>query len=157
MFLGLGTTLNKCQKSANERFLKYLNDKNLLLATFLDPRYKDKFFPNEEADSYRENVIKCLVDYSKSFQQKGQMEFQPEVSFSSSTKNLDFDFSKCFESFIKNQNNLIENLSISEAMQETESKHYLRVKNEVLVDLSQDIIMQKDRPLAWWGANKNFK
>ena len=45
-----------------------------------------------------------------------------------------------------------------EAMQETESKHYLKVKNEVLVYLSQDIIMQKDRPLAWWGANKsNFK
>ena len=86
------------------------------------------------------------------------MEFQLEVSFSSSTKNLDFDFSKCFKSFIKNQNNLIENLSISEAMQETESKHYLRVKNEVLVHLSQDIIIQKDRSLAWWGANKsNFK
>ena len=43
-------------------------------------------------------------------------------------------------------------------MQETESKHYLKVKSEVLVYLSQDIIMQKDRPLAWWGANKsNFK
>ena len=66
------------------------------------------------------------------------MEFQPEVSFSSSTKNLDFDFSKCFESFIKNKNTLIENTSISEAMQETESKHYLKVKNEVLVYLSQD-------------------
>ena len=83
------------------------------------------------------------------------MEFQPEVSFSSSTKNLDFDFSKCFESFIKNKNALIENTSVSEAMQETESKHYLKVKNELLVYLSQDIIMQKDRPLAWWAANKN--
>ena len=86
------------------------------------------------------------------------MEFQPEVRFSSSTKNLDFDFSKCFESFIKNKNTLIENTSISEAIQETESKHYLKKKNEVFVYLSQDLIMQKDRPFAWWGANKsNFK
>ena len=53
------------------------------------------------------------------------MEFQCEVSFSLSTKNLDFDFSKCFESFIKNKNALIENTPIFEAMQETESKHYL--------------------------------
>ena len=67
LFLGLGTTLNKCQESANERFQKYLNDKNLILATFLDPRYKDKFFPGKEADRYCENVIKWLVDYS-SFQ-----------------------------------------------------------------------------------------
>ena len=155
LFLGLETTLNECQKSANKRFQKYLNDKNLTLATFLDPRYKDKFFPSEEADSYRENVIKCLVDYSRSFQQKDQTEFQPEVSFSLSTKNLDFDFSKCFESFVKNKNPLIEKTSISEAMQETESKHYLKMKNEVLMYLSQDIIMQKDHPLAWWGANKS--
>ena len=49
LFLGLGTTLNECQKSANERFQKYLNDKNLILATFLDPRYKYKFFPRKEA------------------------------------------------------------------------------------------------------------
>ena len=62
LFLGLGTTLNECQKSANERFLKYLNDKNLLLATFLGPRYKNKFFPSKEADSYCENVIKWFVD-----------------------------------------------------------------------------------------------
>ena len=148
LILGLGTTLNKCQKSANERFQKYLNDKNLILGTFLDSRYKDKFFPSED-DSYRENVIKWLVDYSKRFQQKDQMEFQPEVSFSLSIKILEFDFSKCFESFIKNKNTLIENTSISEAMEETESKHYLKVKNEVLVYLSQD------HPLAWWGANKS--
>ena len=63
-----------------------------------------------------------------------------------------------FQNAIKNKKTLIENTSISEAMQETESKHYLEVKNEVLVYLSQYIIMQKDRPVAWWGANKsNFK
>ena len=100
--------------------------------------------------------MSCRLFKFSTFQD--QMEFQPEVSFSSSTKNLDFDFSKCFESFIKNPNALIENTSISEAMQETESKHYLKVKNEVLVYLSQDIIMQKDHLLAWRGANKsNFK
>ena len=32
------------------------------------------------------------------------------------------------------------------------------MKSEVLVYSSQGIIMQKDCPLAWWGANKsNFK
>ncbi|XP_065684261.1 zinc finger BED domain-containing protein 4-like [Hydra vulgaris] len=73
-----------------------------------------------------------LKEYcSKSFQQNDQIEFQPEVSSSSSTTNLDFDFSKCFENFIKNKNTLIENTSISEVLQETESKHYIKLKNEV--------------------------
>ena len=62
LFLGLGTTLNESQKSANKRFQKYLNDKYHILATFLDPRYEDKFFLSEEADSYCENVIKWLLD-----------------------------------------------------------------------------------------------
>ena len=115
LFLELGTTLNECQKSANERIQKYLNE------------------------------------YQK-------IKWNFNLRFSSSTKNLDFDFSKWFESFIKNKNALIENTSVSESMQETESKHYLKVKNEVLVYLSQDIIMQKGCPLAWWGENKsNFK
>ena len=149
LFLGLGTTLKECKKSANKRFEKYLNDKNLILATFLDPRYKNNFFPNEDADSYFENIIKWLVDCSKSLQQKDHMEFQPEVSLSSSTINLDFNFSKCFENFVKNKNNLIENKSISEVLQETENKHYLKLKNEVLIYLSQDIIMQQDSPIVW--------
>ncbi|XP_065684388.1 zinc finger BED domain-containing protein 4 [Hydra vulgaris] len=155
LFFGLGTILKECKNSANEKFEKYLNDKNLILATFLDPRYKNNFFPTEVADSYLENIIKWLVDCSKSFQQNDHIEFQPEVSSSSSTTNLDFDFSKCFENFIKNKNTLIENTSISEVLQETESKHYIKLKNEVLMYLSQDIIMQQDSPIVWWGANRN--
>ena len=80
------------------------------------------------------------------------MEFQPEVSFSSSTKNLDFDFLKCFESFIKNQNTLIEKISISEAMQERESKHYLKVKNEVLVYFEPGHNHAKRLPFSMVGS-----
>ena len=29
LFSGLGTTLEECKKSANERFEKYLNDKDI--------------------------------------------------------------------------------------------------------------------------------
>nr|XP_047135321.1 zinc finger BED domain-containing protein 4-like [Hydra vulgaris] len=132
LFFGLGTILKECKNSANERFEKYFNDKNLILATFLDPRYKNNFFPTEEADSYFENIIKWLLDCSKSFQQNDHIEFQPEVSSSS-----------------------IKKTSISEILQETESKHYIKLKNEVLTYLSQDIIMQQDSPIVWWGANRN--
>ena len=104
---------------------------------------------NKEADSYLENIIKWLVDCSKSLPQKDHTDFQPEVSVSSSKINLDFDFSKCFENFIKNKNTLIENSSTSEVLQETESKDYLKLKKEVLMYLSLDIIIQQDSPSLW--------
>ena len=58
LFLGLGTTLNKCQKSANERFQKYLNDKNLISATFLGPRYKESFFEAKKLIA----IVKILLN-----------------------------------------------------------------------------------------------
>lgn len=43
-FSGLGSMLTSLKASANARFSKYLSNSNIILATFLDPRYKGNLF-----------------------------------------------------------------------------------------------------------------
>ena len=50
LFAGLGTTLIAWKGSVKDRFRSYFNDKNLILATYLDPRFKTTFLPDEHDD-----------------------------------------------------------------------------------------------------------
>jgi hypothetical protein len=54
LFEGLQGTITEIEEAANTRFLKYLHDKNLITATFLDPRYKIRYFQTD----YNEGVLK---------------------------------------------------------------------------------------------------
>lgn len=60
-FSDLSTTLNALKVSLDSRFKRYLKDYNVLLSTFLDPRYKTHFF-NDNAD----DIVICKVSLSNS-------------------------------------------------------------------------------------------
>ena len=47
LFSDLGSTLSAWKSSVELRLSSYISDKNLILATFLNPRFKDKFLEQE--------------------------------------------------------------------------------------------------------------
>ena len=51
---GLGATLAILSEDLTKRFQKYLDDTNLINATFLDPRFKHYLFKNEPKESLRD-------------------------------------------------------------------------------------------------------
>ena len=65
---GILTTLKNLEKSLNSRYQKYLDQNNCVFATFLDPRYKQMAFKEEQANSSSnvENIELALIeDYLK--------------------------------------------------------------------------------------------
>ena len=62
LFTGLGSTFAVWKSSIKVRLASYINDRNLILATFLDPRFKDRFFENEYySKSASEAITSWLV------------------------------------------------------------------------------------------------
>ena len=47
VFRGLQECITGIEMVAERRFFKYLHDKNLIIATFLDPRYKVRYFSKD--------------------------------------------------------------------------------------------------------------
>ena len=55
---GLGTMINKLKMSMETGFAEIESDQNMVLATILDPCYKDAFFQKESAEEYDDAVDK---------------------------------------------------------------------------------------------------
>lgn len=72
---GLGSMLTILKVSANTRYWKYLSDSNMILATFLNPRYK--FFFSDISDEPSETALvnmQKLVETFDKWQQAVQSE-----------------------------------------------------------------------------------
>ena len=64
VLFGLGATLTKLVEEMKNRYTVYLDNPNLMLATFFDPRYKHWPFKKEPSHSVRSQdaVEKLVVD-----------------------------------------------------------------------------------------------
>ena len=74
---GIGGTITKLLLEMKARYAIYLDNPNLILATFLDPRYKDHLFKKEASDSPRapEKVDKLVMErYFKHEKAKSEYE-----------------------------------------------------------------------------------
>ncbi|XP_066588089.1 zinc finger BED domain-containing protein 4-like [Prorops nasuta] len=66
-FSGVGTIKDELLKNLNERFKDMFTNENLTIATFLDPRFKEKFFESDDITAsvilkLKENVINSHQD-----------------------------------------------------------------------------------------------
>ncbi len=52
IFGDLGSTIAALNNSIETRCSNYINDKNVIIATFLDPRFKNKMFDSSNADGW---------------------------------------------------------------------------------------------------------
>ena len=140
LFSGLGTTISTTKKSSNERFEKYLTDKNLILASFLDPRYKYTFFHKESfEEDLQEKIIYWiveLVENMKSFDnnpiESVSQEAEPESTTSSGAEGFNFDFSACFDNIVKN-NDLSEKRTKKVETDRVRTKYDIELRNEVAI------------------------
>ena len=60
-FHGLGSTLSAIETSMNKRFNQFLENDNLILSTFLDPRYKSSLFSKSDPLMSTKNIKEMLV------------------------------------------------------------------------------------------------
>ena len=61
LFSGLGSTLSTSKASFNARLSHYQKDKNLVLATYLDPRFKTSFLEKEYKNQPVEDAIEAWL------------------------------------------------------------------------------------------------
>ena len=102
-FDGLKEMILACNQAGNHRFQKYVKDKDLMAATFLDPRYKEKYF---EPTSFCNEILDELKSLFKNelttlglWVEEGDTVLQPDVPSTSSSNDFSFDFSSVLESF----------------------------------------------------------
>ena len=69
---GLGATLVALSEELNKRYQKYLDDPNNIIATFLDPRYKQFVFKDEAIGSLRhiEEIEKMIINEALKYLEK---------------------------------------------------------------------------------------
>src|SRR5678815_1671884 len=58
LFEGLGSTVSAWKNSVKNRFSIYFTDKNLVLATYLDPRFKITFLEDDYNNIKVEDILK---------------------------------------------------------------------------------------------------
>ena len=88
-FSGLGSMLTALKISLDDRFSRFLEDTNMILGTFLDPRYKDDSFQNsdEASETSLTNIKKKLQEV---FEKRRKIEVnkeEPATSNASSNVN----------------------------------------------------------------------
>ncbi|XP_076063455.1 zinc finger BED domain-containing protein 4-like [Oratosquilla oratoria] len=158
-----------------ERMLKvlkhYLKDKNLILATYLDPRFKTTFLesnyqgmPNEEVIAVwitEESQDICTVT-------EGNFDASPEIpqgidsSDVSEEKNdnesdFTFSFEKCFSELKKKGQEKMEltpDKGCDNANSKTRNKRISK-EHEMSKYISLKNIENNENPLQWWRLNEN--
>ncbi|XP_066585487.1 zinc finger BED domain-containing protein 4-like [Prorops nasuta] len=72
IFSGVGSMKEDLLQNINKRFTEYtiFNNKNLIIATFLDPRFKDKFFDSEIMLNVIMHIIQEITNIQDNTEQK---------------------------------------------------------------------------------------
>lgn len=170
LFSGLGTTLSAWKASFKKRYVTYLDDKNLILATYLDPRYKARFFDSEYEKMPMDEVLTRwlhedtktfnLIDDSKDQQGANILTDSSDNSIEEETDGtFNFSFSKCFSSYNKKkeENEGAKNTKPTEKDEELQenSSIFISLKQEMNKYNSLKVISNENDPLQWWKACKN--
>lgn len=109
MFAGLGSTLTAWKASVKSRFSTYFKNKNLILATYLDPRFKTTFLEDDYENQKVEEILLqwmyediCSINIA-SATSTGHISLTESESSDPSDSETDFNFSfaSCFSKFKK--------------------------------------------------------
>ena len=109
LFSGLGSTLSAWKSSVKLRLSSYINDKNLILATFLDPQFKDKFIEQKYNGKPADEVIAVWLseDLSNNIRHSHNETASLQDSSDSASSDVEeyvefnFSFEKCFSDMKK--------------------------------------------------------
>ena len=156
---GIGTTLSKLQAAIIQRCGKYCDNREIILATFLDPRYKDRFFMNTIWSSsvgvYTHEHLQHLVlqtyetikdenvtstSGSNTQTEEGEGIVNDTSTLSNDGSDLDqFDFDQCFAEMQKVPSNHCASKS-KESLVESEFQKYIL----------EPLIFNNKNPLEGW-------
>ena len=173
---GMKATINSAEASMYEQFEKYNDDDNLILATFLDPRYKMEFFgeTNElEGQSNKKNknyIINSLQKAAETIRHLNDMETDSILATSGSDtdsindplENIsteeerinipEYDYDVCFDELRATKTQT--NTSKKQEKQKASDNFFSTLKREIDAYCADDIIDKKSDPLLWWNVNK---
>ena len=156
---GIGTTLSKLQAAIIQRCGKYCDNHDIILATFLDPRYKDRLFMNTIRSSsvgvYTHEHLQHLMfqtyetlkdenvtstSGSNTQTEEGVAIVNDTITLSNDSSDLDqFDLDQCFAEMQKVPSDHCASKS-KESFIESEFQKYIL----------EQLISNNKNPLEWW-------
>ncbi len=163
LFAGLGSTLSAWKASVRNRFGSYFSDKNLILSTYLDPRFKTTFLADEYCGKNLEETLQqwmtedicsivspssiCQVSESSDLSSDSKSDEENENAFN-------FSFDSCFAEFKKKK----KEKSKETNTQTQEESFFLSNRNFLKVEMARyqelEMIKNDENSLQWWAANK---
>ena len=166
LFAGLGSTLSAWQASTKCRFNLYFNDKNLIVATYLDPRFKTTFLEEEYNGKKVEEILKeWMVNdiyaiknregVSIPLSQDSESSQSVDGKSDSETENdFNFNYASCFSDLTKKRkdNRKTELVKNSDSKEESIT---VNVKLEMVRYQNLSIIENTADPIQWWLANRD--
>ena len=184
-FTGLGSTLSALKASFTKRFERYTSDYNTILATYLDPRYKNALFKvdptndsckvnatNIESELFNTQVrIKELKDAENTADLIDAVSSSIESDEGSQVggeavleEAIEYDFDDCFEELLASNNTKSTNKSASSTSGKTtpksRSKETAAAEPFISIDIARYLTMEvepKDgNPLQWWKDNMSL-
>ena len=166
LFSGLGSTLSSWKSSVELRLSSYINDKNLILATFLDPRFKDKFIEQEYNGKPADEALAVWLseDLSNSIKyshsETASLPDSSDSAGSDDEQNVEFNFSfeKCFSDIKRKKKADQQGTSNTNATPTTTKSQFsaasIKIRTEISRYLTFKLIANNENPLNWWKANK---
>lgn len=167
-FSGIGSTIAAISRSMESRFLKYLENKNLILATVIDPRFKNTLYINSEDPNTNFLAIQNLFTQTLMKICSDKKEYEENSSSDSSLKDIQYenqnleqvgidddiyDFNKCFNDLITSKpDNKALNPLIKDKLTQESSAAW---KNEYDKYLSIKLEAHDVDPILWWKGHAN--
>ena len=110
LFAGLGSTLSAWKNSVKDRFDMCFTNKNLILARYLDPRFKTFLEEEHFGENAEQILLKWMVnDILDSVSEKqdpsvsSDSDISPVECSGEEEVDLDFNFADCFNEFKKKE------------------------------------------------------
>lgn len=174
-YSGILTTVEEFSQSVGKRFSSYLNDKNLCLSTFLDPRFKFKFQKNDMENSIKNWILDLLLSAdgneteagyasSGSTEDQGDQSENKAVSLSSlfdelaSNKSTEINLNLEQEETTLNLEMETANVTPSTAEKEIQAHHKLKRNKSFIRKCTKELdhyvalplLARSDDPFQWW-------
>lgn len=148
-------TIIKCTiDQINSRFEDIQLHNLFAIATYLDPRYKTKFFNEVIKEKIETELIKLLSDGDKSRNQNIEVPAEKRARMASPAKSSNSDVHTILSNILLSSDDDDDNI--------TPGEHAVLDHNIILKGLLNEYNREKripisDDPLLWWKRNKKFQ
>ena len=162
-FSGLNATFDALILSLNERLKKYESNYDVIIATFLDPRYKNSLFkPQRNNLLHDEKIIEELVNRLKEIQTCEQHDDEmdsltlSDIDDASESNNKDnhagsnYDFNECISRYVSKSSKIKRQSSCSD------KNLALSLSSEIDLYQSQVNAERNSDPVKWWKFKQEF-